>query len=265
MEAWSRLTADKPGCTRTTNLVASLMNLGVAVRTHRTLDDLSGKSDTTFLLQPSLAVRGGQVPTKALLKAFEDGDLESIDPTHPFLDSMRGLHNGHALLDWMKQGVHQRLAYTAKGTRTVYVQGSPDPISRDTELASTKDIAVAAALGVLGCAIVRIEGIDNHRKFIVRRYGMPLRIRPRTNAATHNYDAVDLISRLRDGTLIKADADHPFLYAYYARKQRENILQHLDREVQLIMIRQPGTTRSAMIREDADDEAWEQAERHMVG
>ncbi len=258
-ESWAPLSADAPGKTLHTNLVASLSTLGIPVKTERVLDDRSGKSLLTYFLGVSGVVAGQAVRTRTLITTYKDGTLEKLDPKHPLLDCMRGLHNAHALLDWIKRGEPQRLASSAHGQRSVYVAGSDERSAR--EVCSTRDLALAAALGVVGIPLVRVEGSVGHHEFIVANASLlpTCLIVPIT--------AREVIRGLRDGSLERDHPEHPVLYAYTARKNRERIVAHIDRQTQLILLRLKNSPqhRSAFVAENALDSAWDQAEHHLAG
>ncbi len=267
MQSSVPLIADGPDCAATTDLVASLLAIGcpmVPTANKLCIDDRTGKREYTFHMGCEFLLNGPEpVRTRALINSFKSGDLEKTDPAHPLLDCLRGLHNSHALLDWIKCGEARHLAWAANRSRMSYVPGAqrvPEGITLDAaNLTGTKSLAEAAALGVVGIPIARIEGADHHA-FIVPKRGFAIH---RDNDEWHPYGAVELMSRLRDGTLIKENPEHPFLYAYYAGKWSEALMKHLDQEVPLILLRPKGTLKSALIAQNATDEAWQQADEHL--
>lgn len=274
-EAWTRVAADPPGKVANTNLVAAFATLGVPVRTELVIDDKTGNRDLAFFLATQFMLRGALVRTKKLMNQYWRGDLEKADPAHPLLDCLRGLHNAHCILDWMHRGAPYRLAMQAGGSRAVYVSGTD---GRSFEACvTTRRVAVAGALGVLGIPLLRVEGTEGHHTFVFPDLGLPMRrgesftgavIAEDTAHGDGPYSAVQVLGDFLQGVgvrddrkLTKLEKDqpaHPFLYAYFARENRQRLLAHLDRAVPLILLRSGG--RSAFVHRDAKDSAWDQAD-----
>jgi hypothetical protein len=212
-------------------------------------------------------VRGQVETTAAIITAYRSGDLQRTDPTHPFLDCLAGLHNAHAILDWMKRGIHQRLEHNEQGTRTRYVPGTSSvPL---LGLIRTRSLAKAAALAVLGMCLDHIEGVSPHCTFYVARHSFGMRD---ADGVAISYDAADLLQRSFDDTL---SHDHPFSLAEVARRNREAILRKIDRDVDLLILT-PDAMRKrsgsynpngahAYIDKNAPGHIWDAAEKHFFG
>lgn len=238
METWARLRGDAPGETLNTNMTAAISTLipppATAARVERAVEVRSNNAERiVYLINPDCRVRGEPARSRVIMDAFLDGTLEQTDPTHPFLDCMAGLHNAHALLDWMKKGVNHRLTYAANRQRTLMVPGSSTTVMGSVATGSTRRLAVAAALMRVGIGLYNIVGNGNSHEFVMHARGLPL-----LNAKGEQviYDTEDLITRLNDGRLYKEDPDHPFLMAYMARRNRDNLMAHVDREVPLLLL-----------------------------
>jgi hypothetical protein len=274
-EPWHRLEGDRPGETLHTNLAASLATLvqpGVtALRTERATEVRSDTHRIVFLLTPWCRIRGELTACSPLIEAFKSGELERKDPQHPLLDAMAGLHNCHALLDWMKRGQAQHLVFDDKRTRSFYRAGAESSLLSNVITGATRRLAVAAALGRIGIPIYNITGEGNQHEFIVHRYSQGM-----LNEAGEpvTYDAKQLIDQLNDGTLQRQQPDHPFLVAYCARMNRERLLQHIDREAPLLLLTPDAVRKSgrydaqglhAYIHPNASGKTWDQVEKHFFG
>jgi len=271
---WRKLNGDAPGEILHTNLAASIATLvrpgQVAVKIEAATEVRVDKNRTVLLINPDCVIRGTPARSGLLIDQFKSGDLEKEDPEHPLLDCMAGLHNCHALLDWMKRGEPQRLVYNAGNTRSFYVPG-PAPLTSNVVTISTKRLAVAAALGRLGIALYNILGSGNNHEFVLHRFS-----RPMLNEAGDPvvYDGRELIEQLNAGILQTQQPDHPFLLAYCARQNRERLLQHLNQDQPLLLLTPDAVRKSgrynpeglhAYISPNAKGDVWDQVEKYFFG
>jgi hypothetical protein len=269
METWARLSGDGACSTQNTNLAAALGTLGVKIRTQRTLDVLSkrsgeivGDSRLTYFLTAPDAKEGVKDSedtkhVRRLIKDLRSGELERELPEHPLIVCLAALHNRERILDWLKQGTRMRLAVNPGGVMT-YVAGEEPEFMKRTpvhEQSGTRDLKMVAALGVLGIPLLRFEGLVGSRTFWVATQGHWL-----DGRRAH---ADELVRGLKDGSLESENPEHRLLYAWQALLNRERLLDHLNREMELIQIRAPGTRRAAFVREDASGTAHDKALGHL--
>ena len=270
-QSWCKLKGDGPGEVLNTNMAAAIATLvkpgEVAVKTERAVEVRSDTHRISLLINPHCLVRGVPYSSRAIMDAFLSGDLEREDPGHPFLDCMAGLHNAHAILDWQKRGDRQHLISNKGHTRTWYTPGTGHLIA-NVDTIGTRRLAVAAALGRLGMPIFNITGAGTKHEYIVHRWSQGT-LDEDGNAV--RYDAQQIITALNADTL---PADHPFALAYCARKNRENLMAHIDREVPLLILTPDALKKSgrydphgqhSYFHPNAKGNVWDDVKKHFFG
>jgi len=251
MEIWT--------ATRDTRLAASLGTLGVPIRLDSMIDERTGRSQTTFYLGVSSADGGVFVPnTKALKDRYEKKELDTEEPEHPLLDCLRGMYNWSMILDAVNKGRRIRLARVPGTSRTIYVDsdsGFPG-VEGHGGLLRTGDVKMVAALGVVGVPILRVEGARGSRKFTLPCVGMKVGGEPARDAGL-------LMKQYREDTF--TDFEHPFLYAMKAQVAKERLLDALNSEEKMVLIRKPRSSKAAYVNEGASDEKLDKMKRFFEG
>jgi hypothetical protein len=235
--------------TRDRRLAAALGSLGVAIHLRTTYLEKQGVRVTRFLLE--LVSVDKKFATKPLQKGWKDGSLQSKDPAHPLLTMMRAFENRDRLLDFAKQGKPCHLV-RVPGTRDhQYVSattGLPG-VTKGTAVIETGDLKMVAALGVAGLPVLRITPGERGHLFHLAAHtvidGFPI-------------DGIALLRAWRTDP-DSIPAAHPFSRAAWALQNRERLLDAERAEIPLVLLRQPKTTKSALIRADATDAAYDRA------
>jgi hypothetical protein len=274
-QTWCKLKGDARGEVLNTTLAAAIATLvqpgRIAIRTERAVEVRSSEERLSLLIAEHCVVRGEVFSSRSVMDAFLAGDLDRQDPGHPFLDCMAGLHNAHAILDWQKRGEAQRLVANKDRTRTWYKPG-PYALAGNVETIGTKRLAVAAALGRLGMPLYNITGEGKSHEYIVHRFSQDMmQDRGEETFEPVHYDAKDLITQLNEDRL---PADHPFALAYCARKNRDNLVAHIDREVPLLILTPDALKKSgrydpfglhSYIHPNAKGDIWDGVKKHFFG
>ena len=237
--------------TTDTRLAAAFGTLGVPIKLRSTLIERTGKRVTRFYLGRTSA--DGLVTTGILRRDYLAGKIEKSDPAHPFLTIMRTYQNRDALLDLQNQGRFCRLVPVpdAPGIHQ-YIpscEGLPG-VTGHPMLIETGDLKLVAALGTCGFPLLSLTGTrGNHL------YHLPAKI------PGSDLDAVQLMNDWRRD---KASIpwEHPFAQAARGLHNRERLLDAVRRDMEIILIQKPRSTRAATIRPDASPRGWDQIKSH---
>ena len=242
MEQWI-LTSD-------TRLAAAFGTMGVPIRLKATLIEKTGERITRFCL--ALQNIEGTFITGALKKQWEKGTLEKTTPAHPFLTILRGMENRRVFLDFINKGIPCRLVQTSAPGIYQYIPGGDGlpGIAGHADLFTTMDIKIVAALGLVGLPVLRVDGSPGNHKFY-----LPLR-GPARPGALPPVHAADFATAWRTDKE-SIPWEEPFAQAMRGLYNRERILDAINKEIPLVMIRKPKTRRSAFIQADASPKAWD--------
>lgn len=252
--------------TRNTDLAAALGTLGFACSTHAVVDQASGRKRTAFFFgRESLAAEFKALSSRQLIKDFESGQLERECPEHPLLDCLAGCLNRSRILDWLNQSHPMCLHAVQHGgqpVRMIYAHGSELPsFMLGNAFVTTPDLKKVAALGRVGCPLIKWEGHPTARRFYVAKHGHFLK--------GERLDALqifqDYAARGSDGKrkLEREQPEHPFLYVMRCLENRDRLLDHLNREIEVVVM-QALSGKKAFVRADASDAALARAEQHLL-
>lgn len=248
--------------------MAALATLGFQIIVEQHFDDLTGTARTVFHHAPiTRDPRRASLPhAKPLIRLFISGDMERLDPEHPFLDALAAIANFQALEAWRLKNTTACLAADAMPTgqpplmarRTRLLPGIPPQEKQPHhDLANAANAAALARLGVPVLALVAAGGSPCSAGVTYRlaATGLSLNQQPPIHTPT-------LLQQAKDGTL---PWDHPF---HTARTAVLNYLQLLKtcadaRQHTLITWRSRRTTRTATLLSSATSKARDLALRHM--
>ena len=248
-----------PETTTNSQIAAAAVTVGIAVTTHRKIHEGLGEEQKTYTLSDKGIIPGLNIDTAQILRLHNTGELERTDPTHPFLDALRGVLNRHFLVKW----IHERktCALTQhpdpRCPRTLYQYGLPSapPVVGVPEVVQTRHISVAAALSTLGVPVIKIEGETGPKIFTFPRYGYSLHGLPQI-------DAKALIEDFTSGKLAINEPLHPFLWAHSAVRNYGALMEHMKREMPLVFFEDAkGSGRAALIRLDAKLDAFDASQK----
>lgn len=282
-EEWILHRGDLPGQHSQMEIAALLSTLvdpaQVALRPERSMEVRSDTPRIVYLLNPNCVVHGEVVRTSLIREGLQDGSLLRDDPLHPALDCQAGLAAAQAIRDWMITGRHYRLEHLVDRRpqidgearcdqqRTCYVPGSAGLIG-DVATVATHSLAKAAALGRLGMALYNITGTRESPQFIVQRYSVGMRD---ADGSPVTYDAVELImGEIND----QLDLEHPFMLAYRARLNFEELYRRVGKESQRLIITPDVIKKQglydpcglhSMIDPNAPGKVWDDIEKHFFG
>ncbi len=122
------------------------------------------------------------------------------------------------------------------------------------------DLDIAAAFGTLGVPMstkVQVRA-DTNKEYV----SVFLRAESVINPALKT---AQLMRMLKDGSLQKADPEHPLLYALEGIKNRHALGQSVKTTERVILITRKGTQRTAYVKESAGNRQLEIADRFLNG
>jgi hypothetical protein len=250
MEQWTS--------TLDTREAAACGTLGIPTRLETTYVETTGKRVTRIHLALCCLERIYQ--TKPILAGYKNGTLEKKDPAHPFLTIQRAFLNWNAILDLQKKGIFQRLAQVPGTVLWQYVPsttGLPGTAGRG-EILKTSDLKLVAALGVVGVPLLAIEGSAGCHAYFL----------PRIGPIGYLGQPVDALHLMQAWRADKASIpwEDPFAQAMRGLYNKERYLDAINRDIELILITKPRSNwKSAFVRADAPDAAFDHAKRHLDG
>lgn len=245
-----------------TREMAALGTLGFQIVVEHAHDDLSGTARAVFhhsatTLDPQ---RLALPHAKPLIRLFRTGDMERLDPEHPFLDSLAAIANFDALEAWRLRGVTCCLAADCIpagkpplfALRSRLVAGIPPKSRAHVDVASA---ANAAALARIGVPVLSLHSQDTGTIYRMAAKGEPLNHQPPVQTAV-------LMQQAKDGRL---PWDHPFLTARQAVLNLAQLLTTLNdaREHTVITWRNKSDRRQASLLSSASSTARDIAFKHM--
>lgn len=122
------------------------------------------------------------------------------------------------------------------------------------------DVDIAAAFGTLGVPMkttVQVRA-DNGREYVTVYLATQSAVNPDIKTAS-------LMAMLKDGTLQKADPEHPLLYALEGIKNRHAIGNSIKSTERVVLITRKGTKRCAYLKESANKSQLELADKFLGG
>lgn len=248
MEQWTS--------TLDTREAAACGTLGIPTRLETTYVETTGKRTTRIHI--ALCSLDRVYQTKPILAGYKSGTLEKKDPAHPFLTIQRAFLNWNAILDLQNQGKFLRLAQVPGTCLWQYIPaatGLPGTAGRG-EILKTSDIKLVAALGVVGIPLLAIEGTRGNHAYFLPRHGP-------TGYLGQPVDGLQLMQAWRADKSATPWED-PFAQAMRGLYNKERYLDAINRDIELILITKPRSSwKSAFVRADATDAAFDQAKRHL--
>lgn len=247
--------AEQRTLTRDTRLAAALGTLGVPIEIHKTRDAASGK--VLYIYHLSLRSVCGRHDTRRLKAWISNGRLETTDPTHEVLTALRAMQNREALLDFQNKGIFLRLAAVPNTPLWQYMPGYEGLRGKQgaKELVETHDLKLVCALGLVGVSLLALDGQRGSFRYFLARYS-----HPRADGQPPA-DAVRLMQAWR----ANRDAmppDCPFAQAMWGLTNRERLVNALNAEIESILLRKPRSQKSAIVRADASDAAFDKVKEH---
>ncbi len=248
-----------------TRRIAALATLGFRVITEQLHDDLTGTGRTVFHHAPVTSdPRRASLPhAKPLIRLFTSGDMERLDPEHPFLDALAAIANFEALEAWRLKGTTACLAADAipagqgplTARRSRLIPGIPPKSKHHVDVGSAANAAALARLGVPVLALIGGTTVTYRMGDSSQLPGLA-----QTDPATQGTAA--LMQQAKDGTL---PWDHPFLTARQAVLNFAQLLQacHDARQHTVITWRTNKNRRQATLLSSATSTARDIAHRHM--
>jgi len=240
--------------TRDVRVAAALGVLDVPIKIRKTHEVRHGRKVVEFLC----GVRSvdGRLDVQRLMGAWRKG---ALDPGHDFLTIMRGFRCRAAILDCQKKGRRIRLAKVEGCDSWEYRDsdvGLPGAASERGQAGVLKmgDLKMAAALGVAGLPLLAIGGTAGRHEYFVARYGLPQKGQP-------PLDGAELLRKWRRD-VHSLSWDDPFTKAAWGLVSRERVLDATKQELARVLLEKPRSMRSALVKENASDKAFDQVKRH---
>lgn len=241
--------------------MAALATLGFQIIVEHLHDDLTATGRTVFHHAPITSdPRRTALPhAKPLIRLFLSGDMERLDPEHPFLDALAAIANLQALEAWRLKGTTACLAADAipagqpplAARRSRLIPGIPPKSKHYVDVQSA---ANAAALARLGIPVLALIG-GTTPTYRMAAIGESLNHLPPFHTAS-------LMQMAKDGTI---PWGHPFLTARSAVLNYAKLLQTLQdaKEHTVITWRTKTSRRQASLLSSATATARDIAHRHM--
>ena len=156
---------------------AAFGTLGMPIRVMRTFCARRERERCKFGL--GLINLEGTEKTKKLQRQIRNGDLLARDPAHPYLTIQRAFNNREKLLAYLHRGIGIALHPEDRAPHLHTYRHTPGEatlpgIKKGDILIRTGDIKLAAALGVIGCRLLAIEGSHGQHKFSIDPRGCTL-------------------------------------------------------------------------------------------
>jgi hypothetical protein len=241
--------------TRDTRLAAALGTLGVPIEIRKNRDAQSGK--VLYMYHLGLRSLCRRHDARQLKTRIGNGRLERENPTHEVLTALRAMINRERLLDFQNKGVFMRLDSVPGTSLWQYVPGDTGLPGRagSKELIETSDIKLVCALAVVGVPLLAMDGVRSDFRYFLPRHGLP---KPDGSPPA---DALKLMQAWRTSR----DAmppDCPFAQAMWGLVNRERLVNALNAEIETILLRKYRSQKSALVRADATDAAFDKVKEH---
>lgn len=241
--------------TRDTRLAAALGTLGVPIQIRKTIDDRSGK--VLHIYHLSLRSVCGRHDARLLKSRISNGRLERENPSHEALTALRAMMNRERRLDFQNKGVFMRLAPVPRTHLWQYLPGDTGlPGKAGTkELIETGDSKLVDALALVGVPLLALDGPRGSLRYFLPRHGLPHADgRPPADALV----LMNAWRRSRDAM----PPDCPFAQGMWGLINRERLVNALNAEIPNILLRKYRSQKSAIVRADASDAAFEKVKEH---
>lgn len=243
--------------TRDTRIAAALGTLGIPIQIFKSLDAASGRQVYHF----SLALRSacGRHDTRSLKRSIGSGSLEDRFPAHEALTCLRAMQNRTRVLDFQNQGKLIRLAPVPRTRLFQYLPGDTGlpGTGGQKEILETRDLKMVCALAIVGVPLLSIAGAHGDFTYTLPRHGL----RHPESPQEHPADALVLMPAWRASRETMPE-DCPFSQAMWGLVNRERLTNALHAEIQSIILRKPRSMKSAIVREDAADAAFDRVKEH---
>ncbi|MFT3991056.1 MAG: hypothetical protein QM680_06555 [Luteolibacter sp.] len=233
MEQWTII--------KDTDHAAAYGTLGMPIRIMRGLDIRSSKESSHFGV--GLQNLDGTEKTKRIQSLHRKGALEKKEPMHAFLVVLAAFENRERLLDCANRGTMISLVRPGGRGPCRYVLGSEGlpGLRADVPVLKTGDLKLVAALGVIGLPVLRIDGSKGNYIFYVQAF---------RRAGAKSIDGGALMAAWR------ADPEsipwaEPFAQAMRGLRNRERLLDAINRTSIDVTLLQHKGGRSAVVRADA--------------
>ena len=242
--------------TRDTKEAAALATLGIPIRIDKAIDSKTGREFYTFYL--CAKTEEGAMLTSRLRRMYREKQLEAQTPGHPLLWCLVALRNRERLLDLANKGRFVSLVKMKGGQCLLQDsdQGLPG-LAGKAVLTKITEMEMAVSLITIGIPLLSISGPQGQRVFYFENYSKPGATGPLSIPNVHA-----LLINYRQGLLAASDPEHPLLYCMLSLYNRAAIVKAMREQVQMVILQKPRSPKSALVRADASDAAWERAEKH---
>lgn len=235
-------------------VAAAMAILDIPVRVNSTVETRTGSRRTTYRI--GLKSVCGTYATARILADWKSGALEKTDPAHPFLTAMRAQESRRAVMACMKDPA-DTFAPARVGDTPVWQlvprRGCGLP-GLSGAVFKTMDLKVFTALCAAGFAPLRMEISDGRHVFYTANTAAP---RPDGKPVPSAHDLA---------TAWRADKrtlpwEEPFLQSALALFARQRIGDLAD-GTELLLVRKPKSTRSAILHPESSEKAWDRMKEH---
>lgn len=245
METWHPTTCTKEA--------AALASLGATVKIWSSLYQKTGDRRVRF----DVSDTAGKWSVKKLRGLIRTGRLRD-DPTHPLYIAMLACHHRELLLGLLKNGLRLRLE-AVPGAPAVFRLVPSDTglpgTAGHTALATTMDLALAAALLTSGFPLLAVAGAAGGHVFTFPSHPLP---------GGAPLDAATLIETWRTAPR-SLDAALTFTIAVLALAALGQLHREVRKVIDTILIAKPRSTSHVVIRSDAAPAAWDKAKQFLAG
>jgi hypothetical protein len=246
-ETWS--------ATRDTKEAAALSTMGVRVRIDKAVDGKSGKEYYTFYLGAEDDDSRRQVAR--LRKMYREKELARQAPKHPMVWCLVALRNRERVLDLVNQGRFVRSVPLVGGQFILRDSdtGLPGLPEKSGVVMRVKELELAVSLVTLGVPLLSCSGPKGDRLFHFAN------TKP-SGKGMEVPNVYELVYDYRKGRLAAEVPEHPLLYAMLAQYNRAKLIKAMREQVQMVIVQKPRSMKSALVRADASDPAWDRVQRH---
>lgn len=248
-----------------TKLAACLWSLGFAWKGDLVQGSKGGNMAVQFLFHGT-----SQRPEYAelnLRQMVREHEAKTLDPMHPLAVMMLAQHNYDRLLDMMKKGLPHRLCSQSGGRLFIYRPGDEHPtMMHAVDRVQASDLALVAALSLVGLPVIRITGDGDGYRFDLPRLGYLCRIGGETS---RQEDARQLMLRAatkEDPLKLALETiapNHPVVLAYDALHARAALKKMIEKKTPLLLIEQSGGPKQALVTMNSQGRVMQQVEKHL--